>query len=288
MIIVNLKGGIGNQMFQYALGRKLALKNNDMFKLETDGLARANDVGDIYRPFSLDAFQIEKNIATPEEVRALKYPYGIISKGLRWFNFKILKRTHTMFEPAALNQTGDIFLDGYWQSPLYFENIRDTLLAEFQLNTPRSAAVEKYKAEIDKRNSVSIHVRRGDYVKNPQVQKEFGICTANYYSAAVAHITEHVADPTFFVFSDDMAWVKEHLPLPTSAVFVRDPDLRDVEELALMSMCGHNIIANSTFSWWGAWLNANPNKVVVAPTPWFDNDKYDPSLLPDSWIQLPK
>lgn len=288
MIIVNLKGGIGNQMFQYAFGRKLALKNNDVLKLETGGLARANDVGDIYRPFSLDAFQIEKNIATPAEVQKIKYPYGVISKGWRWFAFKILKRTHTIFEPEVLDWTGDIFLDGYWQSPRYFDDIRDTLLAEFQLNTPLSAPVEKYKTQITASDSVSIHIRRGDYVKNPQVQKEFGICSAEYYQTALAHIKNQVADPTCFVFSDDIEWVKANLPLPASAVFVQDPDLRDVEELALMSMCKHNIIANSTFSWWGAWLNANPSKVVVAPTPWFNNSKFDPNLLPDSWTQLPK
>jgi len=288
MIIINLKGGIGNQMFQYAFGKKMALKNDDTLKLETAGLARANDVGDIYRPFSLDAFQIQKNIATPDEVRKLKYPYGIISKGLRWFNFKILKKRHTVFEQEALSWTGDLFLDGYWQSPLYFDDIRKPIVAEFQLRTPLSTSVMKYKTRMESTNSISVHIRRGDYVKNPQVLKEFGICEASYYQAAIDQINASTDNPTFFVFSDDIAWVKENLPLPATSVFVQDPDLRDVEELALMSMCKHNIIANSTFSWWGAYLNNNDEKIVIAPTPWFNESKSDPHLIPETWTQLPK
>jgi len=288
MIILNLKGGVGNQMFQYAFARKLALQNDDVLKLETAGLTKANDVGDIFRPFALDAFAIEKNIATVEEVRGLKYPYGVFSKGWRWFNAKILKKIYVEFDSSALTQTGDLFLDGYWQSPLYFADIRDTLLTEFQLHTPLSPAVSAYQEQIVSCASVSIHVRRGDYAKNPRVLKEFGVCEASYYQLAIEHIENEVPDPTFFIFSDDIAWVKENLSLPSSTVFVQDPTLRDVEELALMSMCTHNIIANSTFSWWAAWLNQNPNKVVVAPAPWYETARFDVHLIPSSWIQLPK
>jgi hypothetical protein len=102
------------------------------------------------------------------------------------------------------------------------------------------------------------------------------------------HIENEVPDPTFFIFSDDIAWVKENLSLPSSTVFVQDPTLRDVEELALMSMCTHNIIANSTFSWWAAWLNANEDKIVVAPTPWYETKPCDKNLIPKSWTILPK
>jgi hypothetical protein len=288
MIIVNLKGGIGNQMFQYALGRKLALKNNDVLKIDTAGLARANDIGDIYRPFSLDAFNIDKHIATPEEVQKIKYPYGIVSKGLRYLRFKLSKDKNTMFRASVLGQTGDIFLDGYWQSPLYFNDIRDTLITEFSLLQPLSEAVQSYKQQIEGGVSVSIHVRRGDYAKNPQVLKEFGICEAKYYQAAIGHIKAQTQNPTFFVFSDDIEWVKENLPLPASAVFVKDAALRDVDELALMTICHHNIIANSSFSWWGAWLNRHEDKIVIAPTPWFEIAPFDKNLIPKTWIQIPK
>lgn len=288
MIIVNLKGGIGNQMFQYAFGRKLALKNNDVLKLEIDGLGRANEVGDIYRPFSLEHLTIINEIATANEVSKIKYPFGLFSKGWRWFSLRILKRSNIVWNPKFLKKSGNIFLDGYWQSPKYFEDIRDTLLSEFRLHTPLSPAVTAFKDQIESNTSVSIHVRRGDYVKNPRVQKEFGICEASYYQSAIEHIKRTVERPTFFMFSDDITWVKENLPLPVSTVFVQDPTLRDVEELALMSMCTHNIIANSTFSWWGAWLNAHEDKIVVAPTPWFESQPFDAHLIPDTWIQLPK
>lgn len=288
MIIVNLKGGLGNQMFQYALGRKLSLRNNDELKLEIAGLDKANEVGDIYRPFSLGRFNIEKSIATPDEVRKLKYPYGILSKGLRWFNFKVLRKTHTLFEPEMLERTGDIFLDGYWQSPRYFDDIRDTLLTDFNLAEPLDNYATNIVTLMKNSNSVSIHIRRGDYIKNPQVLKEFGICTDTYYQKAIATIEEQQPNAHYFIFSDDIDWVKENLKLGAKATYVTDPDLTDTAELFMMSRCKHNIIANSTFSWWAGWLNNNPDKVVIAPTPWFNTKQWDPDLLPPNWLTLPK
>jgi len=288
MIIVNLKGGLGNQMFQYAFGRKLSLKNDDELKLETAGLMSANKIGDIYRPFSLSQFKIKKQIATPDEVRKLKYPYGILSKALRWFNFKILKKTHTQFEPHAMKKTGDIFLDGYWQSPEYFEDIRETLLEEFTLEEPGETYFKDMANKIKGTESVSIHVRRGDYANNPQVLKEFGICSKEYYQNAVNKIAKKCASPTYFVFSDDIDWVKSNLDLNEKVEFVSNPSLTDAQELILMSTCEHNIIANSTFSWWAAWLNQNIEKMVISPTPWFNNTSYDSTLIPKTWTKLVK
>jgi hypothetical protein len=288
MIIINLKGGIGNQMFQYAFGKKLSLKNSDVLKLEIDGLERANAIGDIYRPFSLGAFNVTAEVATAEEVQQLKYPYGIISKGIRFITARVLKKTYTLFDPTALTWKGDRFLDGYWQSPDYFTDIRDTLLTEFTLKTPLSDAVTSYKKQIESSTSVSMHIRRGDYAKNPQVLLEFGICEASYYQKAMEHMRAITKNPTFFIFSDDIQWVQDNLSVPESAVFVQHPELKDVEELALMSMCAHNIIANSTFSWWGAWLNTNDDKVVIVPTPWFERRPWDKNLIPTSWTLLPK
>lgn len=288
MIIVNLKGGTGNQLFQYALARHLALKNNDTLKLDIDGLARANITGDIYRPFALKAFNIVEEVASPDEVQQLKYPYGIISKAWRWFRFKILRKTNIFFDAQVLTWIGDIYLDGYWQSPLYFEEIRNILLQELTLAEPLSQAAAMYAKQIKDSHSVSLHVRRGDYINNPRVQKEFGLCTGDYYEKAIAHITAHVTNPTYFVFSDDIKWVRNNLLLGEQVVYVKDQNLTDTEELFLMSLCKHNIIANSSFSWWGAWLNQNNAKIVIAPTPWFNEQPCDKNLIPDSWIQLPK
>jgi hypothetical protein len=288
MIIVNLKGGTGNQLFQYALGRHLAIKNNDELKLDIEGLDRANAVGDIYRPYALEAFNVIKNIATADEVRTIKYPYGLLSKAWRFISFKLSRDKNTLFRPSVLNWTGDIYLDGFWQSPRYFDTIRDTLLNEFTLTTPLSGAAADFARQIKESQAVSIHIRRGDYAKNPRVMKEFGLCSIAYYTKAIEKIQETVIDPTFFVFSDDIAWVKENLPVGDKAIFVQGEELTDKIELVLMSQCEHNIVANSSFSWWGAWLNQNPDKLVIAPTPWFETQPYDSNLIPSSWIQLAK
>jgi len=288
MIIVNLKGGTGNQIFQYALGRHLAIKNNDTLKLDVGSLDRANKVGDIYRPLQLDVFNIQKNYATEDEVRRLKYPFGVISKAWRYLSFKLSRDKNTLFYPHVLNWKGNIYLDGYWQSPLYFDPIRDTLLKELTLVKPLSAPAAAIAAQIKQSTSVSLHARRGDYVKNPRVLYEFGMCSQGYYEAAMKKIETIAPNPTYYVFSDDIEWVKNNLPVGSSAVFVKDPAITDTEELMLMSLCQHNIIANSSFSWWGAWLNQNPHKQVVAPTPWFDHQAYDPSLIPPSWVTIPK
>jgi len=288
MIIINLRGGLGNQMFQYAFGRKLSLKNNDVLKLDIDGLKRANEIGDIYRPFSLGRFAIHKNIATSEEVLRLKYPYGIFSKLWRWVKLHILKQANILWHPPALNKKGDIFLDGYWQSPKYFNDIREILLKEFYLSDSLGDYGENIAQQIQNTDSVSVHVRRGDYTKNTRVIKDFGMCSEKYYQQASDHIKNNIQDPTYFIFSDDIKWVKENLPIADKSVFVSDLSLTDSSELFLMSQCKHNIIANSSFSWWAAWINNNQEKIVIAPTPWFENAIYDPSLYIDSWIQIPK
>ncbi len=288
MIIVNVKGGTGNQLFQYALGRHLALKNHDTLLLDSDGLARANETGDIYRPLALDAFNIEKKFATPEQIKKYKYPFGFISKAWRYIRLHLLKKTNVAFDEKVLAYQGNMYLDGYWQSPKYFDAIRDVLLKEFTLKNPLSAAAAVFAEQIQQSTAVSLHVRRGDYVKNPRVLKEFGVCSIQYYEAAISHIEKQVSNPTFFVFSDDIAWVQEHLPVGSQAIFVHGDNIKDYEELTLMSMCKHNIIANSSFSWWGAWLNNHPNKIVIAPTPWFETTEYDIALIPPTWTQLPK
>jgi hypothetical protein len=288
MIIVNLKGGLGNQMFQYALGRHLAEKNKVELKLDTTSLSKAKELGNIYRPFDLDAFNIKNEQATPLEIQALRYPYGFISKFKSIFERKILRKTFVTFDEKVLELKDGVYLDGYWQSPKYFEAIRDTLLTEFTLKTHLSPSGQALQDKILSSTSVSLHVRRGDYVANKRVLKENGICSVEYYKQAIGVMATKVADPTFFVFSDDIQWVKTNLPLPTNAVFVSDETISAPEELFLMSACKHNIIANSSFSWWGAWLNQNEDKTVIAPTPWFDTITYDANLIPDTWIQLQK
>ena len=289
MIIVNLKGGLGNQMFQYALGRHLALKNKDILKLNTQNLTTAKEQGNIYRPFDLESFCIYKEIAEVSEIEKVQYPYGTFSKINSLIRRKVFKRYNIIFDKKFLNLSGNIYLDGYWQSPNYFDSIRKTLLEDFKLNDGLSASGKIIEDSIKSTNSVSLHVRRGDYVQNSRVLDEYGICSVSYYERALSEIAKLYSDYTVYVFSDDIEWVKNNLQFKNSSVvFIKDESITSAQELYLMSKCKHNIIANSTFSWWGAWLNNNPDKIVIAPTPWFDKVIYDKNLIPSSWKQIPK
>ena len=292
MIIVNLKGGLGNQMFQYALGRKLALKTGQELKLDLTGFDRNH-----HRSFGLDIFSIIKNPATKEEIKKIKYPYGWCSKGWRWFRFKILRVHHTGWEPKTLARTikklengQDVYVDGFWQSYKYFENIRENLLLDFALlKEPLEKRYPDLIAQIKNTDSVGLHLRRGDYAANSRVLKEFGACSIEYYRRAIEMLAKKINQPNFFVISDDIAWVKDNLKLDHPTVYVSELGTKDYEELMMMSQCRHNVIANSTFSWWGAWLNDNPGKIVVAPEPWFTNNsiKID-DIIPPTWIRLPR
>ncbi len=289
MIIVNLKGGLGNQMFQYALGRALTLKNKDFLKLDIQSLSKAKKLGNIFRPFDLEAFAIYKDIATPAESASLRYPYGFFSKILGALNRKICRPNTVAFNKKVFTLTGNQYLDGYWQSPLYFNSIRETLLSDFTLRDSLSESGQALLAKIKSTTSVSLHVRRGDYAMNPRVLRENGVCSVGYYEKAVREIEKTHKDVTYYVFSDDINWVKSNILLPDkTVVFVEDVTLTTPQELYLMSQCRHNIIANSSFSWWAAWLNQHEDKVVIAPTPWFNTIIYDKNLIPESWIQLPK
>ena len=283
MIIMNLAGGLGNQMFQYALGRKMSIKNGDTFKLDDTTYRRG-----FPRPYSLSHFTIVESIATPEEIRRLKLPYGFFSRVERSFKARILRIFNVEFSPKILEKKGDMYLDGFWQSEKYFSDIADTIRKDFTLKEKMSPAGESASRKISaEKCPVSLHVRRGDYVSHAKTNSIFGTCSPEYYRKAVSIIREKAPDARFFVFSDDIAWAKENLELPENTVFVSDPAIRDYEELVLMSRCGHHIIANSSFSWWGAWLDPNPEKVVIAPARWFNGSpKVYKDVVPDSWIKI--
>ncbi len=289
MIIVNLTGGLGNQMFQYALGRALSQMNNDVLKLDTENLSRATEIGNIYRSFSLSDFMIIDSLATKQEINEFKYPYGLFSKLSILVKRKILRQFNVVFDQKILKLAGHQYLDGYWQSPKYFENIRETLLNDFQLKEPLPESGKILEVEVVSNNSIAIHVRRGDYINNSRVLDEYGACSISYYQKAITEVIKTNPDGCFYIFSDDIDWAKSNLSIADKpVVFVEEKSLSDSQELYLMSKCKHNIIANSSFSWWSAWLNQNPNKIVIAPTPWFDKVPYDENLIPASWKQLPK
>lgn len=262
MKIINLKGGLGNQMFQYAYGRALELAGKkvifSIFFMK-DGHAKI----DTAREFKLDKF----NIKTKAEFTNNKYRLqNLINRIKNKLGFKG---------------------NGWWQNEKYFIDIENNIRQEFTLKNPLSEKYTNIIKQIENTESVSVHVRRGDYVNNSKTKALHDVCGLDYYEKAIDIIKAQINNPTFFVFSDDIDWAAKNLPVNPNAYYVSNLKGEDFEELALMSQCKHNIIANSTFSWWGAWLNNNPGKIVVAPKQWFTNKtSNEMGILPKSWMQI--
>ena len=291
MIIVNIIGGLGNQMFQYACGYALASKYKTTLKIDTTGFRQYT-----LREYALDRFKIHVSHATEEEVRHLKFQstsyikrvyYRLSGKKMEYAS-TYYKEPGFEYQEIPFNGDEDIYLDGYWQSEKYFSDYRDDLLKMFTLKEKLHEQTEQYQKRIEETEAVSLHIRRGDYVSNPHTNSVHGTCPLEYYENAVKQITERVENPHFYIFSDDLVWAKENITFIKDITFVElDDMIPDHEEMYLMSRCRHNIIANSSFSWWGAWLNKNPQKIVIAPRQWFQVDDFDTrDLLPSDWSTL--
>lgn len=285
MIIVRLIGGLGNQMFQYALASRIRIKRNIQVKLDVSWYFD-DSKKDTKRFYGLNNFNVIEDFSSVDEVAKFLKSKSFFSRALNRLKIIIFgKKDYSDFSLSVLNAKDGSYLDGYWQNEKYFIDIRDELLESFKLKKELGHEAKKVLDEIRKHKSVSIHIRRGDYVSDKVVKKNFGICDVSYYKTAVDYIKKEVNDPLFFVFSDDIDWVKENLKLDVPMFFVSSKEIKDFEELVLMSFCNHNIIANSSFSWWGAWLNNNHNKIVVAPKRWFSKIKMR-NIIPESWAKL--
>jgi len=283
MTIVKLKGGLGNQLFQYAFGRLIASRRGEELKLDKDILGARKDT---YRAYGLDNFKIKATLATPEETRIAKYPYGPVSKGWRFVKAKFFRVFHITYEVKML-KTQAPYLDGFFQSYKYLEPLRGELLEEISLKEDLSLKYGALITEMAAANSVAVHIRRGDYINDARTKQAHFICDLVYYEKAMAFISEKISAPVFYIFSDDIAGAKENLKGKEKLVFVSNPEMKDYEEMMLMSKCQHNIIANSSFSFWSAWLNQNPAKIVIGPKKW--NNKYPAAyrdLMPESWLKI--
>ena len=289
MIVMRLKGGLGNQLFQYALGRYLSHTKNTTLQLDT-----ASYHIDRLRVYRLDCFQIEASasdrlpfFATDGRLKRLN---SLIQgfKGVFSKPYQIIKERDFSFDPGVLECSDQAYLDGFWQSEQYFLPIAQVIRQDLRLKNPLPTHLQELALQIESCNAVALHVRRGDYVSNPITTAYHGVCSVEWYEKAAAHMMAKVEKPTFFVFSDDYEWVRENLRLNAPTVFIPpSPDGQECNDLHVMSLCQHNIIANSSFSWWGAWLNANPKKIVIAPQQWFAGGKHNTKdLIPHSWIRL--
>jgi hypothetical protein len=263
MIITTLNGGLGNQMFQYALGKRLSVQYNCPLKLNIANYINPNSC-DTKRDFLLDCFNISVDIATGFELFQCKQ---VREAGLQYIP--------NIFE-ISIPPTNII---GWWQCERYFKDIRDILLKEFTLRIVSNTLTE-YINKLDI-NTTSMHIRRGDYITNISTNSYHGSCTLDYYNKAI----EHFKDKNILIFSDDKTWAKANF---NSKKFTIIENLSTVEELILMSKCSHNIIANSTFSWWGSWLNTNINKMVIAPNRWYQDNTANSleNITLKDWIKI--
>jgi hypothetical protein len=293
MVIVRLMGGLGNQMFQYAAGRRLALVQNVPLKLDVAWFARWPS-----RAYALHALNIAEAFATPEELREIAGPErGAMGRlvfrlrrrwriGYRWS--WIHERGLSPFDAGVLVPREPTYLDGYWQSERYFSDVAATIRRDFTLRASPGARTRELADQIGAVESVSVHVRRGDYVSDPKASEIRNVCTPDYYQRCVAHIAARVGRPHLFVFSDDPAWVAANLRFDHPATLVSEVGASgEHEDLRLMSLCRHHIIANSSFSWWGAWLNPRQDKLVLAPRRWMNDPRADDQdWLPPDWIRM--
>lgn len=272
-------------MFQYALGRAVAIRSGSPLALDTRALET-----DRLRSYALGGFRVT---ASPADPATLPRAPGRLARRLTWlpaqfqWKHRVLERSFT-FDPAIAKLRPPVHLSGNWQSERYFLDVANAIREDFQLAAPFTDERAALAARISTENSVSVHVRRGDYVTNPTAAAFHGTCSPEWYAAGRKRMDELVPNANYVVFSDDPQWSKDNLPSLSDAHFVEAAsDGRDEQDMHLMASCSHHIIANSSFSWWGAWLNSKPNKIVIAPTQWFKGARHDTSdLIPPSWIRL--
>jgi hypothetical protein len=292
VIIVNIIGGVGNQLFQYAFARSLTDKRGCLSKLDISGFSRYYKLHN----YSLNHFNIQGVFSSPQEAnrfrpinRSLLKIYSIFQSfrpKLRQKYFK--ERNWFVFDSDVFRVNTPVYFDGYWQNEKYFKEIERDIREELTFKTPPNEENILAMRKIKQVNAVSIHFRRGDYVASFFSRKIQAVCNLEYYRKAVELIGSKIQNPHFFAFSDDPNWVKENFKTNFPVTYLTHNNAeKNYEDLRLMSLCNHHIIPNSSFSWWGAWLNPNPEKIVIAPMSWSNLPGVDSSnATPLSWLRL--
>lgn len=299
MVIVQLTGGLGNQLFQYAAGRCLATRLKRPLVLDTGSYAAQQ-----HRAFRLDHFSIRATPASRSQLvsftslRPLARARRLVERRLP-IPFRRVVNASTGVGLDKIGMLGqDIYLVGHWSGERYFKAVASALRDELQLRpdhpSKQNGDFAALKAQISREQSVFVHIRRGDYCTDPWSRDFFGTLPVAYYERALEHVRVRVPTPKWIVFSDDLGWVKDNLPLPADAVFPADQlQLSDVEQFDLMRSCAHGILANSTYSWWAAWLMRRPdlNSNIVAPAKWYRNQQAQMEFerndfIPSSWALI--
>lgn len=294
MIVVKLLGGLGNQMFQYAAGLSLAQNKKTELLVDESYLIAETNNQYTKRNLELQCFNIDIKVASDKDIkrfnitRSNKYIRGLQRNFPFLFSNLYAAESGMAYQKEFFNFPKNTYLDGFWQSEKYLKNIESILEKKFipkeKLNTENSDWLNK----ITNSESVSLHIRRGDYVINKNSQEHHGNLNFSYYNDALDIIKSKHSNIEVFVFSDDLNWCKENLNLEYKTHFVDANQKSNFHfDMYLMSHCNHNIIANSSFSWWGAWLNKNPEKIIIAPKKWFADESINTTdLIPAKWIRI--
>lgn len=277
MIISKIIGGLGNQMFQYAIAQSIALENKDSFKLDLTAF-------NTYELFSyrLDEFKIPSCVATQDDIDNVLGRNLVVRKFRRVLGVSshYIEKERTIFDSTVFKNK-NIYLEGYWQNEQYFYKHRSKILQTFIPKCTFSKVTENYYSQIRKSESISVHIRRGDYLKHDDI----GVLPLSYYKESMEYFLEKNQQVCFYIFSNDIDWCKDTFKDLENIVFIDDTE-SEIADLWLMSHCRHNIIANSSFSWWGAWLNRDSNKIVVSPKQWMKVNPKNHKWVPEEWIQF--
>lgn len=285
MLIVKMQGGLGNQLFQYAFAKGLEHRTGKSVFFDTSEY----DLNS-FRKFQLDAFCTEYKAAPRRDVYAIKskgFFLRTLGKAFPYFlKSQVFREKSPVYDPSCFEIKGNVYYDGYWQSEKYFQQVKHILFRELKLKHSPSKRFIDLKNEIERQNgTVSLHFRRGDYVSDPNTNLFHGVCGLDYYERSIRFISSKVSISRLYVFSDELDWVKENFKSEIPITFVGE-EISDVESLLLMSFCQHQVVANSSFSWWGGWLSQNDG-IKIAPLKWFSTkEKESSDIVPDSWVVL--
>jgi len=295
VIIGDIYGGLGNQMFQYAFYRALSKEINAPIKFCTSLIDNKNS----HNGFELlEVFDIDLEIASQKDIFdtvGFLPSFLIFRKFLRLMSSFGINHSSLIFEPhySFWNDyhrfaVDDIFYSGYWQTQKYFENYSNLIRKDFVFSKPMDSKNLEIALSIKESTSISLHVRRGDYLSNRKTFTKHGICSLEYYENSINFFLSKFPQARFFTFSDDVNWVRNFLLPKFDSIEVVDINYGkySYNDMRLMSLCNHHIISNSTFSWWGAWLNESINKKVIAPKKWFADGTDSSDLIPEDWLRL--
>ena len=283
MILTILTGGLGNQMFQYAAAKHLSLRRRTPLKLHF-----ANALTNTPRALGLNYFNIHAEIATSADLKSFGYPHSTAGRIIKrifqdlklYSNSKIyMEKKEYVYDPHVLKLTSNICLEGYWQNEKYFQPISKIIRNEFTFKKTANVQNQNILNIMKRTNSISVHVRRGDYLANKSAYPPLHL---EYYKNSLNYFKSRLLKPRFFVFSDDIIWCKTNLGAKNISYIAHNANTPH-EDLRLMSTCKHNIIANSAFSWWGSWLNTSLDKIVIAPDKWINNP-FSRKMISKKWI----